>query len=136
MLNFFVIIFLTVYTKFDSHKLINMHLFLIYTLLLLLIVSCESFGGMAGGWKEGNPTDPNVISVAKFAIHAKYGDTAALKKVVKVKSQVVRGSKYDVNVETLITKDDKCVAEKYIVWDDLGTKKLISHEFLAENCGH
>lgn len=101
-----------------------------------MIVSSESFGGMAGGWSEGNPTDPNVISIAKFAINAKYSDNAELKKVIKVKTQIVRGTNYDVNVETIMKKDHKCVTEKYVVWDDLGKKKLISHEFSAEDCGH
>ena len=112
-----------------------MHLLFIFSISLILSISV-AFGGMPGGWSEANPTDPNVISIAKFAIESKYGNAAVLKKVKTAFTQVVRGINYDLKVETNMVKDESCVAEKYVVWDDLGKRKLISHEFLVEDCNH
>ncbi|XP_002976277.2 cysteine proteinase inhibitor A [Selaginella moellendorffii] len=80
------------------------------------------FGGgkpvssLVGGWSAIDPKDPNVVTLAKFAVHehnkklSGHG-TLLYSKLVEAKSQVVSGVMYLLTVEATDSKNSVCSYE-------------------------
>ena len=86
--------------------------------------------------QESDVQNEAVKEIAEFAVNQQYGDSAVVNKIIEVSTQVVKGVNYEVLLEVAFhgKHHDTCIVEKFTIWDELGTKHLMSQELMPIDC--
>lgn len=115
--------------------MVKMQVLIVLIVLIGLSVATALGGGGPGSWVSVDDWGERALHAAKFGVFTKYGKQAKIRKVVSVKQQVVRGINYEIVVEVdyeASFRDKSCTVDKFVVWDDLGDYKLVSHKYLDD----
>jgi len=114
----------------------NYSFFVVVVFFCVFHLALAALGGMPGGWSAGDVQDEAVKEIAEFAVNQQYGDSAVVNKIIEVSTQVVKGVNYEVLLEVAFhgKHHNTCIVEKFTIWDELGTKHLMSQELMPIDC--
>lgn len=69
-----------------------------------------------GGDSPVNPTDPDVVAAASYAVSVTYAPNTKTYSVISGTSQIVAGTMYDLKVAVTEKSNGVCKVLNYLVW--------------------